>query len=167
MITRIVVFAVAIITALPATTGTRASAATIDFEFDVLLQTGALAGTQFTGTASYDNSRSTGVGIEYLGLTSLDFSLLGYQFTLANLDQGGEVVLDNGALSYFLVAFFPDAPAPVDDFAIGFGGPGVVGYSTPPGFNYGSGIEMVVPEPSSMCLGLIAIILVAATTDGS
>lgn len=111
-----------------------ARAATIEFQFDSSLQTGALAGTQFTGLASYDNSGITGIGTEYLTLTSFNFTLLGTTFTQADISQGGQAILQNGTLSYFTAALFPaDPPAPVNDIAFGFGGPGVIGYSTPPG----------------------------------
>jgi hypothetical protein len=139
-----------------------ARAATIEFQFDATLQTGALAGTQFTGLASYDNSGVTGIGTEYEFLTSLNFTLLGTTFTRADISQGGQVILQDGTLSYFTAAFFPGAPpAPVDDIAFGFGGPGVIGYSTPPGFNAGLGaytLEIVpVPEPSTVVLFISAI----------
>jgi hypothetical protein len=148
-----------------------ASATTIGFQFDSTLQTGALAGTQFTGTASYNNAGSTGVGTEYFFLTSLNFTLLGDAFTLADLSEGGDAVLVNGTLSYFTAAFFPtpQGSAPVDDIAFGFGGPGTIGYTTPPGFsNFGSGvyvIESPVPEPSTLslcCMALLACLFASA-----
>jgi hypothetical protein len=146
---------IAAVTACPA----RASASTIEFEFEASLETGALAGTQFFGTASYDDSGITGVGEEFLPLTSLDFSFLGETFTLADIGQGGQVILEDGTFSYFTAAFFPSAPSPIDDIAFGFGGPGVIGYSTPPGFNFGLGayeIVTPVPEPQPFVLCAVA-----------
>lgn len=137
-----------------------ARAATVEFQFDASLQTGPLAGTQFTGLASYDNSAVTGFGTEYVFLTSLDFTLLGITFTQADISQGGQAILQDGTLSYFTAAIFPNYPAPVDDIAFGFGGPGVIGYSVPPGFNPGLGaytLQIVpVPEPSTVALLLSA-----------
>jgi hypothetical protein len=141
-----------------------ANATTISFQFDSTLQTGALTGTQFTGTASFDNAGSTGVGIEYLFLTSLNFTLDGETFTRADIDQGGQAVLENGTLSYFTAAFFPEETCPscpIDDIAFGFGGPGVIGYSVSPGFNPGLGayvIETPVPEPSTLSLSVMGLL---------
>lgn len=147
------------------------TAATIDFQFTASLQTGALAGTDFTGTASYNNQGVTGTGTEYLLLTSLDFSLLGYPFTLADVDQGGQAILQNGTLEYFTAAFFPESStAPVNDLAFGFGGPEIIGYSTAPGFNPGMGtyaITQASPEPSSLALcgiSLFATLLIYWTS---
>ena len=138
-----------------------AAASTIQFQFDSTLETGALAGTQFTGTASYNNQGATGVGMEFFSLTSLNFTLLGESFTRNDISQGGQVILENGVLSYFTAAFFPGS-GPVDDIAFGFGGPGIIGYSTPPGFNAGEGVyvlQTTVPEPPALALCCIALVL--------
>jgi hypothetical protein len=144
----------------------QAVATTVSFQFDASLQTGTLAGTQFSGSGSFDNQGETGVGTELFTLKSLDFSLLGFPVTLADINQGGQAVLKNGTLSDFTAAFILAPPAPVGDLAFGFGGPGVIGYSTPPGL--GSGVYSIVtssasPEPSSFglwCAALGAILLV-------
>ena len=73
--------------------------------------TGALAGTHFTGTASYNNQGSSGTGTEYLTLTSLNFTLLGEAFTRADISQGGQAILQNGTLAYFTATFSPPDPA--------------------------------------------------------
>jgi hypothetical protein len=137
-----------------------AGATPIPFTFDASLQTGPLSGTQFSGTASYDNQGETGIGPEFLPLTSLNFSLLGFPFTLADISQGGQAILQDGTLSYFTAAFFPASPpSPVNDIAFGFGGPGIIGYSTPPGFNFGEGVYTVtpIPEPPTLLLCCIAL----------
>jgi hypothetical protein len=137
-----------------------ATATTIDFQFNATLQTGGLMGTMFTGTASYNNAGATGVGMEFFALTALNFTLLGDSFTAAEISQGGQAITEDGALSYFTAAFFPSS-GPVDDIAFGFGGPGVIGYSTPPGFNDGLGAYTVaapVPEPSGFALCGIAFL---------
>lgn len=145
-------------------------AAVVPFDFEATLATGPLAGTVFSGSASYDNTRATGTGQEYLSLTSLSFTLDGTVFTRSDIDQGGQAFLSNGVLSYFTAAFFPPPPAgsPVNDIAFGFGGPGIIGYSVPPGFNYGQGSYVLlaapVPEPSP--LAPLALGLLAATAPG-
>ncbi len=139
-----------------------AHASPVAFTFSASLDTGALAGTYFTGAASYDSQGSTGTGTEYLTLTSLNFNLLGESFTRADIRQGGQAVLQDGTLSYFTAAFFP-SDGPVDDIAFGFGGPGIIGYAVPPGFNPGSGSYTIqtttspVPEPSSLVLCITAV----------
>ncbi len=136
-----------------------AGATTIPFTFDASLQTGTLSGTQFSGTASYDNQGETGVGTEFFTLTSLNFSLLGFPFTRADISQGGQAILQDGTLSYFTAAFFPTSPSsPVTDIAFGFGGPGIIGYVTS-GENFGSGVYTItpVPEPSTLLLCGIAL----------
>jgi hypothetical protein len=149
--------AVAMIFAMFATC---AKASIIDFQFEASLESGTLAGTQFSGTASYDNAGSTGIGTEYLSLVSLNFSLLGSSFTLADIGQGGQAILQNGDLSYFTAAFFPQT-GPFDDLAFGFGGPGIIGYSTPPGFNFGAGVYEIgpVPEPPSLLLCGVGLLI--------
>ncbi len=152
-----------------------APAATIGFSFNATLLTGAFTGTNFSGTGSYDTSGSTGMGQEFLTLTTLDFTLLGVPFTRADIFQGGQAILQNGALTYFTAAFFPPPPpsAPVNDMAFGFGGPGIIGYSTPPGSNFGSGIYTLspspIPEPAALklvALGLSVLAFRWAMGDG-
>ncbi len=140
-----------------------AHASPIAFTFSASLDTGTLAGTQFTGAASYDSQGSTGIGTEYFTLTSLNFNLLGESFTRADINQGGQAILQNGTLSYFTAAFFPTGSGPVNDIAFGFGGPGIIGYSVPPGFNPGLGSYTIettpspVPEPSTLVLCATAL----------
>jgi hypothetical protein len=107
-----------------------ANAADVQYEFQASLTDGPLQGTSFVGTFSFDAGGITGVGMEYLTLTSLDFNLLGTTFTRADIKQGGQAILDNGKLDYFTAAFFPPPPlaSPVQDIAFGFGGPGIIGY---------------------------------------
>jgi hypothetical protein len=140
-----------------------ASATTIPFTFNASLQTGALNGTDFTGTASYNNQGETGIGTEYFSLTSLNFSLLGYPFTLADISQGGQAILQDGILSYFTAAFFPPSQAsPVTAIAFGFGGPGIIGYVTPEE-EFGLGAYTIpttiagIPEPSTLVLCVLAL----------
>ncbi len=135
-----------------------AHASPVAFTFSASLDTGAFAGTNFTGTGSYDNQGASGTGKEFLTLTSLSFSLLGQSFTRADISQGGQAILQDGTLSYFTAAFFPTASGPLNDIAFGFGGPGIIGYSVPPGFNPGSGSYTIqtasspAPEPSTLVL---------------
>jgi hypothetical protein len=139
-----------------------AHASTIEFQFEASLQTGTLAGTLFSGTGSYDNQNATGTGEEFLNLASLNFTLAGAAFTRADIDQGGQVVLENGVLSYFTAAFFlpPPTGTALADLAFGFGGPGVVGYSTVPGPEFGAGLYTLTsaPEPSSFALLLAGLL---------
>jgi hypothetical protein len=130
-----------------------AVAAVVDFDFNADLQTGTLAGTMFPGTGSYDNAGVTGVGEEFVALSSLQFSLNGVEFTKADIKQGGQAILEGGVLSYFTAAFFPPPPdnSPVSDIAFGFGGPGIIGYIASSGV-FGDGVYTItsisVPEPA-------------------
>lgn len=149
----------------------------IGYTFDATLETGPLGGTAFSGSLSYDDASATGVGKEFLELTSLDFTMLGVSFTRADVKQGGQAILEDGVLSYFTAAFFPPPPdnSPVSDIAFGFGGPGVIGYTTPPGFtNFGSGQYTLhpsaIPGPSTLAcvaLGLGALAAAARRKRGS
>jgi outer membrane protein assembly factor BamB len=122
-----------------------ASAEVVTFEFDAVLQSGPLAGTTFSGNASYEAEGLTGVGTEFQPLTSLTFTLLGVRFTEADILQGGQAILQNGVLSDFTAAFFPSEP-PVDAIAFGFGGPGVIGYQL--GSDFGSGVFTLITDVS-------------------
>jgi hypothetical protein len=142
-----------------------AAAAIVTYDFNAHLQTGPLAGTAFTGSLAYDNAASTGIGTEFLPLAALDFSLLGVSFSVPDIKQGGQAILQNGDFSYFTAAFFPPPPngAAVSDIAFGFGGPGVIGYAVPPGLaNGGMGTYATflapVDEPSAWTLVLGGII---------
>jgi hypothetical protein len=140
---------------------TLVSASTGEFQFNATLDTGTLAGTSFSGTGSFDRQGMTGSGEEFLTLTALDFVLDGASFTKADIDQGGQVILEDGVLSSFTAAFFPPPPdnTSLGNLAFGFGGPRVIGYSTLPGPDFGSGnFTMVnVPEPNLFALYLLAI----------
>jgi hypothetical protein len=65
------------------------------------------------------------------------------------------VILEDGLLSFFTAAFFPPPPlsSPVSDIAFGFGGPGIIGYITPPE-EFGAGTYTLspasIPEPASV-----------------
>jgi hypothetical protein len=153
---------------------TTTHAATVILTFHATLTTGTLAGDQFSGTVGYNPADGTGVGEEFLPLTELNFTLLGATFTKADIDQGGEMITENGAPSYFTAAFFPPPPAnsPTDDIAFGFGGPGIIGYFT--GQTAGSGVYVLqstpIPEPTPLALltvGLAAIAVVARASRRS
>jgi hypothetical protein len=132
-----------------------AHATTIGYNFDATLDSGPLAGTSFTGTLSYNEPAVVTPGVQYLALTSLDFSLDGEVFTLADLYQGGQAILDNGSLYDFTAAFLPEGP--IQTIAFGFGGPGVIGYETAGQLALGTyTIESEVPEPASAWLCGIA-----------
>lgn len=140
-----------------------ADATIVAFGFDASLQTGALAGTTFPGTGSYNSAGMTGVGQEFLPLTSLDFTLHGVEFTREDISQGGQAILQDGVLSFFTAAFFPPPPvgSPVSDIAFGFGGPVIIGYITPSQI-FGSGVYTLtsasIPEPSPACVLALALL---------
>lgn len=144
-----------------------ANATIIHKSFTALLDSGPYAGTVFDGTFSYDNTGVTGVGTEYLGLGSFNFTLLGTPFSKADIDQGGQVILENGVLSYFTAAIFPPTPwpAPVSDIAFGFGGPGVIGYIGPAG-DFGLGSYTIgaaqIPEPATLMLFAMGLLVITA-----
>ena len=125
-----------------------AAATPIHNIFDARLLTGPLAGTTFDGSFSYDDAGVTGINTEFLQLTSLNFTVFGVPFTLADVKQGGQAILEHGVVAFFTAAFLPPPPAgvPVSDLAFGFGDPGVIGYAVPPGFSdFGSGEYIVHP----------------------
>ncbi|WP_224095569.1 PEP-CTERM sorting domain-containing protein [Nostoc sp. MS1] len=132
-------------------------AAIVTYGFDTLLTSGSLQGTKFPGTFSYDNSQQTGIGQEYISLTSLNFTVLGTPFTKADLSQGGQVILNNGTVDYFTAAFFSPF-----NIAFGFGGPGIVGYVAPGGTGgFGSGVYTIraatVPELTNIYAPILAL----------
>ncbi len=145
---------------------TSAQADPITSFLDASLTTGSLSGTNFVVSFSYDNSSLTGTGQEFLSLLSFNFTLLGTQFTQADIQQGGQAIFQNGTLENVTAAFFPPPPvnAPVSDIAFGFGGPGVIGYiDLNRQFGEGSySLASIVPEPPtflSLLLGLGALLL--------
>jgi hypothetical protein len=129
----------------------------ITFNFDASLDTGALAGTTISGTLSFDETGITVAGTDYVALTSIDFELDGVPFTKANLYQGGQMIIENGYPSYFTAAFLPPPGAPVTGIAFGFGGPGIIGYSTPG--KSGMGTYKLAATPRSYVILLLRRIL--------
>ena len=142
-----------------------AFATTFDFSFDASLDSGSLAGTLFTGTGSYNAPDPPIPGVAYVGLTSLNFSVDGQSYTLADNYQGGQAILDDGSLDYFTAAFLPEGP--LETIAFGFGGPGIIGYEDDYG-QFGEGtytaIASEVPEPASgmLCGTATAVLLLAS-----
>jgi hypothetical protein len=140
----------------------------VTVELDGMLTTGTLAGTPLSGLFSYDAAAATGVGTEFLGLLAFDVNLLGVHFTRADIDQGGQVILQNGELQNVTAAFFPPPPSgsPVNDIAFGFGGPGIIGYVDHATFGSGTFTLTPVtptPEPASALLLLMALVISGAT----
>jgi hypothetical protein len=118
----------------------------VKFHFDAFLNTGPLTGTFFDGTGSYNSTGETGMGEEFLNLTSLNFKLLGTKFTHADIYQGGQAVLENGILVDFTAAMLaPSSNSPVTQIVFGFGPPNQVFYETPGSEIIGSGVFL--PEP--------------------
>jgi hypothetical protein len=140
----------------------QAGASTVDFQFNADLQTGPLAGTLFNGMASFDNAGSTGMGTEYLTLTSLDFSIDGFAYTLADVYEGGQAILQDGVVSYFTAAILaPSSSSPVLDIAFSFGGPNVIGYDAIGNPPSGAGVVQIVsgvPEPAALSLCGVALL---------
>jgi hypothetical protein len=154
------------VTLLVAACGTASS---VPYRFAASLNDGPLSGTTFVGSFSYDAGASTGEGQEFLPLISLDFDLLGTHFSLNDIRQGGQAVLQNGQLSFFTAAFFPPPPSgsPVTDIAIGFGGPGVIGYVVGSDFDRGFGrgtvnVMSAIPEPGTAVLVLAGMVVTAS-----
>jgi hypothetical protein len=149
-------------------TSTPLRAAIIPFDFDAVLLEGPLAGAHFDGTGAYDNAGAIGIGLEFQPLTSLDFILLGVEFTRLDIKQGGQFELLGGMPFNFTAAFFPPPPenTPVTDIAFGFGGPGIIGYAVGRPGVFGSGLfviethETAIPEPRSLALLSISLIVV-------
>lgn len=139
-------------------TGVRPTqAAIITYDFDASLNSGALQGTKFTGTFSYENSEQTGIGEEFISLKTLEFSLLGTNFTKADISQGGQVIINNGSVEDFTAAIFLPF-----NIAFGFGGEGIIGYNVPGDVNAsGEGVYTIqvetVPEPTDIYGGTLAL----------
>lgn len=169
MLTRSRVFRAALVGLLFAVKA--AAASSVTYGFTATLDTGALQGTRFGGSFAFDPAGATGIGQDFLTLTALDFNLLGTRFTRADIDQGGQAILQDGHLLYFTAAIFPESPtSPVSDIAFGFGGPGVIGYVARGAQGIGLGEYVItaspVPEPSSLVLiALGALLLVGAGTE--
>jgi hypothetical protein len=87
-------------------------------------------------------------------LSSINFTLLGVPFDRAEIDQGGEVVFDNGVIENLEASYQGVMPpgSPVENVTFGFGGPGVIGYIDL-NQQYGEGAftfgptEYATPEP--------------------
>jgi hypothetical protein len=110
------------------------------------LDAGSLAGTSFTVAYSYDASQVNAIGESYVVLSSIDFTLLGANFTKSYLTQGGQVIFENG-IPNNVTASFQGAPpsSPVNNITFGFGGPGVIGYVDLVG-NFGAGSFRFTPR---------------------
>jgi hypothetical protein len=95
------------------------------------LNTGSLAGTGFSVSFSYDPSQVSPVGDSYAQLIAFDFTLLGVQFTRADIFQAGQVTFHNGVIDNVIASFQVIVPpnSPVSNITFGFGGPGVIGYA--------------------------------------
>jgi hypothetical protein len=139
------------------------SASTLDFSFSADIQMGIGAGTGFSGTGSYDNSQATGVGVEYVPLTSFDLTAFSETITLANVFEDGDAILDNGVLTSFKLGastspyfeFLFDEPS----FYLGPADAGVfydsLGFNGAVAPDLGSGtyqITSTVPEPAGVGL---------------
>jgi hypothetical protein len=143
--------------------GTSTAATIVSAVLDASLTTGSLAGTTFLVTYSYDASLITPAGANYIPLNSFDFTLLGVNFTKANIQEGGQVLFDNDVLENVTASFQIVLPpnSPVNDITFGFGDPGVIGYSDlARNFGEGSFTFSQVPEPGTlMLLGPLAALL--------
>ncbi len=99
-----------------------AAASSLTYGFTATLDTGALQGTRFGGSFAFDPSGAPGIGQDFVTLTALDFNLLGTRFTRADIDQGGQAILQDGHILYFTAAIFPESPtSPVSNIAFGAG----------------------------------------------
>jgi hypothetical protein len=76
---------------------------------DASLTTGSLAGVSFPASFSYDDSGLTGHGQEFIPLQSFDFTLLGTQFTRADITQGGQAIFQDGTLENVTAALVVSA----------------------------------------------------------
>ncbi len=139
-----------------------AQAAIVTYDVDVAIDSGSLAGENFSGFFSYDDANLTGLGSEFLGVSDLSFNFLGVEYTEADDSFGPEVEFFDGqflGLLYstdvafsFVPGFFDVSEAffAYDTPAEGAGA-GDVTYTlrqAPPSTS--------VPEPASM-LGLLAL----------
>jgi len=94
------------------------------------LTDGSLAGTTFQVVFTYDPSQVVAKGQVFLSLTSFDFTLLGVAFKRSDINEGGQVIFQDGAYQNVTASFQGVLPAnsPVSNITFGFGGPGVIGY---------------------------------------
>ena len=118
----------------------QAQAAAINYDFDVSIDSGALAGDTISGSFGFDDAFLTGIGDEFLSLDALDFSFQGIDYTEADDLFGGVAFFDgeflgleyspNPALS-FVTGFFDldEAYFTYDIPAMGAAGAGNIIYS--------------------------------------
>ncbi|BCL34748.1 PEP-CTERM sorting domain-containing protein [Nostoc sp. MS1] len=130
-------------------------AATINYNFQVAIDSGSLSGNNYTGSFSYDDASLTGIGDEFIDVTNVAFNFQGSDYTVANNPQ---VAFSNGqflGLSYSPEPFFSFIPGNFDlseayfSYSFGFlnSGFGDVTYTLQ---------NTSVPEPTTV-IGLVAL----------
>lgn len=85
-------------TVLPLITVNFAQAATVTYDFDVLIDSGSLLNDTYSGFFSYNDSTLNGSGDEYLAIDNLKFNFLGTDYTEAddNSSFGAEAAFLDG-----------------------------------------------------------------------
>jgi hypothetical protein len=140
---------------------TLAHADTLSSELSASLSSGPLSGTNFQVLFSYNNAGVSNTGVQYVDITSFNFTLLGTQYTLADINEGGQVILDNSVIQYVTAAFLAPVPqtSPVEAIAFGFAGPNSIGYlSLSDQFGGGSYSVTDSSTPACLILGASAIL---------
>lgn len=107
-----------------------AMSAPLTYRFDASLADGPLQGTQFAGEFSFDPTTASGVGKEVVSMTALDFTLMEVPFTRADIQQGGQVILQDGRVVDFTAGFASPNPegSPVASLTFGLRAVGEITY---------------------------------------
>lgn len=144
---------------ITATDARPGQAATLTYDFDVLVDSGPLANQTYSGSFKFDDSNLTGSGQEFPDVSTVMFSFLGEDYTKEDDPAGPEVAFLDGnflGLSFSTDAAFSVVPGFSDleeaVFTYDIQGQGV---------GLGDVSYTVVPEPSS-ALGTLALSVLGA-----
>lgn len=154
---RTTALAALLLAALPA-----AHAATQNYSFNGMLESGLHAGQTFSGNFSFDDAALTNLDSEWLSVSALSMSFLNHTYTLANAAAPVEVSYFNG--TFVGLSYAVESSEPKFSLIAGYDNAkqSFIAYDTavPGGSGAGSVIYAAVPEPESYALLLAGLGLV-------
>lgn len=146
-----------LLAALPA-----AQAATQQYSFSGMLESGLHAGQSFSGNFSFDDAGLSNIDSEWLSVSALSLSFLNQTFTLAHAAAPVEVGYFNGA--FVGLSYTVDSSEPKFSLIAGYDNvnQSFIAYDTALAGASGTGnvIYAAVPEPESYALMLAGLGLV-------